>query len=84
MNYVTFIPRHKDELGMEVQLQVFLTSATDGNEWSASRLRSLYPWGKSTRYSFDRRLGWYQGQSGSGSEEEKSLSLPGIETRSTP
>jgi len=36
---------------MEVQLYIFLTSALDGGEWSAS------PLAKKTQYSLDRRLG---------------------------
>jgi len=44
--------------GVEVYLYAFLTSALDGDEWSASRPSRFNP-----RYLFDRRLGGPQSRS---------------------
>jgi hypothetical protein len=42
--------------GVEARLHSFLTSAVDGDEWSASRPGRFDP-GKEPRYPFNRRLG---------------------------
>jgi hypothetical protein len=42
--------------------------------------RSLYPQGKSSRYTLDRRLGGSQNRSGRGGEEKNSQPLAGLET----
>jgi hypothetical protein len=55
---------------MDVWLHALLTSALDGNEWSASRSGRLSR-RKNPRYPLDRRLGEAQSQSGGGSEEKK-------------
>jgi hypothetical protein len=56
---------------VEVWLHAFLTSALDGNEWSASDTGHFTLWGKIPRYPFDRLDG---PQSWSGcSGEQKSL-----------
>jgi hypothetical protein len=47
--------------GVEVELHLFLASALDGGEWSAS---SPGPW-----YPLGRRLGGPQSRSGRGGEE---------------
>jgi hypothetical protein len=49
--------------GVDVQMQVFLISALDG-EWLASHPRLFYPRGKSPQYPLDRRLDGPQDQSG--------------------
>jgi len=46
-------------------------------------LRPLYPQGKSPWYPLDRRLGGPQCRSGSGGEEKKFQSTPGIELWNT-
>jgi len=56
-----------------------LTSVLGGDEWSASRLGSLIPHGKSSQYPLKRRLGGPQGQPGRGGEEKNSQPTPGIE-----
>jgi hypothetical protein len=55
---------------MDVNINVFLTSALVGGEWLASRPLSLYPSGKSPWYP----LGGPQNRSGR-SEEERILSV---------
>jgi hypothetical protein len=57
---------------------LFLTSALDGGEWSASRPCRFIPRGKSPRYPLDRRLGGPQGRSRRCGEIIQ-LALPGIE-----
>jgi hypothetical protein len=56
---------------------LFLTSAVDGDEWSATRLCRFTP-----RGPLDRRLGEPQSRSGR-CGEEKNLALPEIEPRSS-
>jgi hypothetical protein len=59
-----------------------LTSALDGNEWSASNPGCFNPpQGKSTQYPLDRGLGGPQSWSGCGDKETKLLLLPGIESQ---
>jgi hypothetical protein len=53
--------------GVEVQLRVFLTSALDGGEWSASRPRRFTP-GKKAPVSIAWRLGGPQNGSGHGGD----------------
>jgi hypothetical protein len=60
--------------GVEAWPHTFLTLATDGGEWSASRPDILPP-GKEPRYPLDSRLGGLQVQSGRDGEE-KSYWLP--------
>jgi hypothetical protein len=55
-----------------------LTSALDGNEWSAHAPAAL-PQGKGPWYPLDRRLGGPQSRSGRGGEEKNSQPQPGIE-----
>jgi len=64
----------KTYAGAEVQLHAFLTSALDGNEWSASRL-GRFKSGERTPYPSDRRLSGPHSQSGSDGEEKKFPSL---------
>jgi hypothetical protein len=49
--------------GIEAWLHSFLTSALDGDEWSASR-SGRFALGKEPRYPFNRRLGGPQSWSG--------------------
>jgi hypothetical protein len=42
--------------GVDEQIQIFLTSALVGGEWSASRPHPLYPRKKCPWYPLDRRL----------------------------
>jgi len=65
---------------VEIQLHAFLTLVLDGGDWSASRLRPLYPQGKSPWYPLDRRLGGTRSRSGRGGEETNSQPLPGPES----
>jgi hypothetical protein len=53
---------------MEVLLRTFLTSALDGEEWSASRTGRFTPRGKSPWYQLYMRLGEPQSRSGRGGE----------------
>jgi hypothetical protein len=62
--------------GVEVQTQGFLTSALDGDKWSALGLSPLYP-----RYPFHRRLGGPHSRSELCEEEKTLLILSGIELR---
>jgi hypothetical protein len=57
---------------------LFLISALDGSEWSASRPRPHYPRGMSPRHRLHKRLGGPQSRSGR-CGEEKNLALPDIE-----
>jgi hypothetical protein len=79
-------PREKREMGVyggggTVQLYLFLTSALDGAEWSASRPLPLWAWGNSHGYRFNRRLVGPHSQSRLSSEEIRLnlASPPGIE-----
>jgi len=69
--------------GVEVQLYEFLTSALDGDEWSASRFGRFTP--RTRASGIHWRLGGTHSQSGRSGEEKKitSLSLPGTEPRSS-
>jgi hypothetical protein len=61
--------------GMEVP--PFLTSALDGNEWSASHLS--HPKENGPQYPLDMRLGEYHNSYGHCGEEKNFLLLPPIE-----
>jgi hypothetical protein len=50
--------------GVDLQIRIFLTSATIGGEWSASRLSRFTLRGESPQYTLDRRLGEPQSRSG--------------------
>jgi hypothetical protein len=65
---------------VEVQIHAILTSALDGDEWSASRLGRFTP-GKSPWFPLDRRLGGPQIRSGRGCEEKDSHPLSGLVDR---
>jgi hypothetical protein len=54
--------------GVHVVIHIFLTSALDGGEWSASLPGRFTP-GKEPRYPLDRRLGGPQSRSGRRGEE---------------
>jgi hypothetical protein len=83
-SYLTKYHAMKAYEGMEIELHAFLTSALEGGEWSASRRGRFTPRGNTSRYPMDRRLGGPQSRSErSGEEKGKSLSLPGIEPRSS-
>jgi hypothetical protein len=57
---------------------LFLTSAPDVGEWSASRSGHFTKGGKSPLYQLDRRLHGPQSQSGCCGVEKNLLALPGI------
>jgi hypothetical protein len=63
-------PRHEDVWGNGGITSLFLTSALDGGEWSASHPLSLYPWRNSPRYQSDKRLGGPHSCSGLNGEEK--------------
>jgi len=67
--------------GVEVYLHAFLTSMLDGGDWSASPTGRLTP----GEISFSTHLigSWLGLRAGPGSEEKISLSLSGIERRSS-
>jgi len=65
---------------VEVKRHVFLTSVLEGGKWSASSSGALPPWGKSSRYPLDRRLGGSQSRSGRGGEEKEILAPAGNRT----
>jgi hypothetical protein len=70
--------------GMEVYLHVFLTSALDGSEWSASRPDPFTPGVRAPgRYPLHRMLGGPYSRPGPCGEENTSLLLPAIEPRSS-
>jgi hypothetical protein len=56
-----------------------LTSALDGDEWSASRAGRFTPRERDPWYPLDTRLGRPQSRSGRGGEEKISQPLPGLE-----
>jgi hypothetical protein len=60
-----------------------MTSALDGDEWSASRLNRFTPRKIHFRYPLDRKLGGPQSRSGHGVEDKHSQPPPGIEPRSS-
>jgi hypothetical protein len=64
--------------GVKIYLHVFLTSALDGGEWSASRPGRFTPGGKSLRYPLERRLDGPQSWSERYGDERNLLTLPGI------
>jgi hypothetical protein len=55
---------------VDLERHVFLTSALDGGEWSASRPGRFTRGEKSTPYSLDRRPDGPQSQSWRGGEEK--------------
>jgi hypothetical protein len=55
---------------VHVQLHIFLTSALDGGEWSASRPGRCTPGKRAPRYPFDRKLGGPQNRAGRHGEEK--------------
>jgi hypothetical protein len=61
-----------------------LTSAQDGDEWSASLAGRFTAQGKSTRYPLYRRLGGPQGWYGHGVEEKDSQPPAGNRTLEYP
>jgi hypothetical protein len=61
--------------GLELHLHLFLSSAVDGCECSASRLGRFFPRENS------KRLGGPQGQSGISGEEINLFRLPGFKRR---
>jgi len=64
-------PCREDVLVVQVWLQAFLTSAVEGDEWSASQ-PGRFTLGESPRYPLDMRLGGSRSRSGSGGEEKNS------------
>jgi hypothetical protein len=62
--------------GVDVQIQIFFTSAVDGGEWSASRPGRFTPKERTPPYTFDRRLGGPHSRYGR-RREEKILDLTG-------
>jgi hypothetical protein len=61
----------------------FLTSTPDGVSCQRYAPIALYPRGKDPRYPLDKRLRGLQSWSGHKGYRKNSLSLPGIETRSS-
>jgi hypothetical protein len=59
---------------------IFLTSALDAGEWSATRRCSFTPQGRSPQYPLDRRLGGPRSRSGRRGEE-KNLAPAGNRNR---
>jgi len=56
--------------GVDVEIHAFRTSALDGDEQSASRLRCFIPLEKSFQYSLTRRIGRPQSRFGCDGEEK--------------
>jgi hypothetical protein len=63
---------------IDVHVHLFLTSALDGVEWSASHPGCFDPWERNL-YQLNRRLNGPQIHSRYFGEEKSLLSLPGIE-----
>jgi hypothetical protein len=66
--------------GVDVQVHIFLTSALDGREWSASRPGRFTPWviAPDTHWIG----GWVDPRAGLDNvEKRKFLTLPGLELR---
>jgi hypothetical protein len=56
--------------GVDVEINVSLTSALVGGEWLVSRPGHFTLRGKSPRYPLDRRLGWPRNRSRQRGEEK--------------
>jgi hypothetical protein len=74
---------HEDVSGSESIDPLFLTSAPDGGQWSASRPFRFIPQGTRPRYPLDRRLGGVHSRSGRCGEEKNIFLLPGMEPNSS-
>lgn len=55
--YINEELHHENILTVDIHIHVFLTSALDEGQWSASRSGSVIPEERATNIPFDRRLG---------------------------